>query len=265
VLFASSTAALALGVLFVIKYYRDCREEAVAGQCQGRMAQIALALRNYHHDFGCLPPAYVTGRDGKPMHSWRVLLLPYMERTEFYRQYDFSQPWNSPHNAALAQAHPRLAEDFHCPADVKGAPEWTSYVAIVGPETLWPGSRPPSHQQLVAGSTKILLVEMAQTGIHWMEPRDLAYDDAIRGLVDSSPHRGRLHIFLATGEHATLEECGVTFPGREQSLISEWARSCSPFATGQQGDKKGQNYSSPNEGKDVPASTRDPESSSDPF
>ena len=38
-----------------------------------------LALHNYHQANGCFPPAYIADKNGKPMHSWRVLILPYME------------------------------------------------------------------------------------------------------------------------------------------------------------------------------------------
>jgi hypothetical protein len=43
------------------------------------MGQIVLALENYESVHGRLPPAVVYGKDGQPLCSWRVLILPYIE------------------------------------------------------------------------------------------------------------------------------------------------------------------------------------------
>jgi hypothetical protein len=62
------------------------------GNCSSNLKQIGLALNSYHDQYHCFPPAYVAGADGKPMHSWRVLLLPFFEDPtlgKLYQQYDF--------------------------------------------------------------------------------------------------------------------------------------------------------------------------------
>jgi Protein of unknown function (DUF1559) len=60
-----------------------------------------LAVANYHETYGCFPPAYLANRDGKPMHSWRVLILPFLAQQELYRAYNFDEPWNGPNNRNL--------------------------------------------------------------------------------------------------------------------------------------------------------------------
>jgi len=62
---------------------------------------ISLALEAYHTDYGCFPPAYVCDESGRPMHSWRVLVLPYLGEDDLYTQYDFEQPWDGPENTKL--------------------------------------------------------------------------------------------------------------------------------------------------------------------
>src|SRR4051812_11083639 len=64
--------------------------------CDGQMRQIALAMRSYQADYGCLPPAYIADAQGKPMHSWRVLLLPYLDQAGLYDAYNFGEPWDGP-------------------------------------------------------------------------------------------------------------------------------------------------------------------------
>ena len=55
------------------------------GTCANNLKQIALGLQAYHHRYGCLPPPYVPDKNGKPMHSWRVLVLPYFLREDVYQ------------------------------------------------------------------------------------------------------------------------------------------------------------------------------------
>ncbi len=57
---------------------RDAREAARQSQCAAACSQLLLALHNYHSEYNALPPAYIADSSGKPMHSWRVLLLPFV-------------------------------------------------------------------------------------------------------------------------------------------------------------------------------------------
>src|SRR5262245_60656054 len=76
--------------------------------CANNLRNISLALCQYHDIHGTFPPAYITDEDGRPMHSWRVLLLPYLDQHSVYRQYRFDEPWDGPNNSALALAVGRL-------------------------------------------------------------------------------------------------------------------------------------------------------------
>jgi hypothetical protein len=62
------------------------------------LKQIGLALRNYHDAYGRFPPAYVADGHGPPMHSRRVLILPWLEKREIYDRYRFDEPWDGPNN-----------------------------------------------------------------------------------------------------------------------------------------------------------------------
>ena len=70
------------------------------------------------------------------MHSWRVLLLPFLEQTPLYEKYRFDEPWNGPNNRKLADA---IIAIYNCPSDDHGGTgntsPMTNYVAIVGTET----------------------------------------------------------------------------------------------------------------------------------
>ena len=62
-----------------------------------------------HHDAKqSFPPAYTADKDGKPLLSWRVLILPYVEQNELYKQFHLDEPWDSEHNKPL------IAQDARC-------------------------------------------------------------------------------------------------------------------------------------------------------
>jgi Protein of unknown function (DUF1559) len=93
------------------------------------LQMIGLAMHNFQSTTNHFPPAVVNGPDGRPWHSWRVLLLPYLEQQELYQEYDFSQPWDGPNNIKLLDKMPDVYRDpVH--GDAKG--RFTHYAALVG-------------------------------------------------------------------------------------------------------------------------------------
>jgi len=177
-------AALLIGAPALIALARQfdsqVRESGRHPTCGNNLKAIAIALYTYQERYGSFPPACICDESGKPMHSWRVLLLPFMERDDVYRKYDFAEPWNGPHNRLLESEMP---EWYTCPiAEKLGAnrPPLTSYVAVTGPDTAWPGCKSRRLKEFTAGTDRtILLVEVAHSDIHWMEPRDPRLEDLL--------------------------------------------------------------------------------------
>jgi hypothetical protein len=133
-----------------------------------------LAVANYHETYGCFPPAYVADRDGRPMHSWRVLILPYLEHSTLYNAYNFAEPWDGPNNRKLADQIGQIYLRSGLNSDRKPT---TSFVAVVGPETAWPGARSLKREDLGDGSkTTLMVVEVPDGRFRWMEPRDLDFN-----------------------------------------------------------------------------------------
>src|SRR5688572_17568592 len=79
---------------------RSATEAARRMSCANNLRQIGIALHNYQDEFGCLPPAYTVDAAGKPLHSWRTLILPFAEQKALYDKIDLSKPWNDPANRA---------------------------------------------------------------------------------------------------------------------------------------------------------------------
>ena len=157
--------------------------------CTNNLRQIGLALHRYHQKYDCFPPAYIVDENGKPMHSWRVLILPFMDHQDLCDRYDFNEPWNGQENRKLVDIQPR---EYICPADQyairhQDCPTGrTSYLAVVGAKAPWRGSQPVKFTDLRDGvSNTILVIEFANSDVEWTEPRDLPWDEIAR-MVDGS-------------------------------------------------------------------------------
>lgn len=127
-----------------------------------------------------MPPAFVADETSRPAHSWRVLLLPYLDAGDLYDQYDFSEPWDGPNNHRLLDQRPRTYA-LHDRNEEPGS--LTNYLVVVGPDTMWPGSQPTDEP---FGGRKILIVENVGADVPWTEPRDLHLDTMNFDLAASS-------------------------------------------------------------------------------
>lgn len=133
-----------------------------------------MAVANYHETYKCYPPPFIADADGKPMHSWRILVLPYLERNDIYKQYRFDEPWDGPNNRKLADQMPSNYALHGCE---RAGNVTTNYLRVVGDATASPTIRTVNESEVVDGTVNtLLIIENVDSGIHWMEPRDLAFD-----------------------------------------------------------------------------------------
>ena len=177
--------------------------------CINNLSQIGKALLLYEADHGTFPPLYTTDDHRQPLVSWRALILPYLEGRDIYEACHFDEPWDSPANAMVSRVDLRF---FRCPSDPNSRPAETSYLAVVGPGTVWSADAPVGLDDIENTSQTILLVEVYNSGISWMEPRDLSLQDAQRGINAtpgpsiSSGHPGRAVILFADGHVMAVDE-----------------------------------------------------------
>ena len=194
VLLGAFLILLAWFVIRSVPLMQAVKDLSNASGCYGNIRRIGRAVLAYEADHGTFPPAYLADEDGQPMHSWRILILPYLGRQDLYGKYDFDEPWNGPNNSLLAD---RIGSLYRCPCELETAGQWldeesafldTSYMMIVGPNTISDG---PLSGKSLADVTDVpfdtlLVVETAGSRIHWMDPRDLAEEDLDRESYDSS-------------------------------------------------------------------------------
>jgi len=145
------------------------------------MKMMALAMHEYAetHD-GRLPPAVLRDAQGKPLHSWRVLILPYLEQNHLYVQFHLDEPWDSPHNIALLSAMPKVySTPTALPVEARAAPFSTFYQVFTGEGTAFEGSQGLLFPgDFPKGTSNVLLVVEAGQAVPWTKPDDLPYEDA---------------------------------------------------------------------------------------
>lgn len=183
------------------------RGDAVAGeskliQSKNNLKQIVLAMHNYHDVYGQFPPAVVNGPDGKPWHSWRVLILPFLDGNDVYNQYRFDEPWDGPNNRKLLSQMPKIYSD---PIHGENKEFYTHYVLPTGDDTIFAadgidmadkadkrfmGSGRGIRDVLDGTSNTILAVSATpEQKIPWMKPEDFEVGVTIPdvGKKDSIP------------------------------------------------------------------------------
>lgn len=160
-----------LTIALLLPAQRSAREAARRAQCTNNLKQIGLAMHNYHSVNDCLPPVAITDKNGRPLLSWRVAILPYLESNSLYSQFHLDEPWDSPHNLALLEPMPGV---YACPSDRTLKPGMTGYQVVVGPNTAFtPDFKPVSFAQITDGLTSTLLVGESQRPVPWTKPEDL--------------------------------------------------------------------------------------------
>lgn len=201
-------------------------------QCQNHLKNISLALYGYATDNnGFWPPAVVSDEYGKPMHSWRALILPYIDEQDTYDRYDFAEPWNGPNNIKLHNAMPDV---FTC-YDADLPDQMTGYMVINDPDAIFNGSTSTNIDDIFDGvGQTLLLTEFQNQSTHWLSPVDATRDEFKKDFrfsgTDQAVHRGGTNVSFAGGNVKFLSEtlddktldALISFAGREPLSDDEY-------------------------------------------
>ena len=195
------------------------RDSAHKMQCANNMKQIMLALHTYHDAYKAFPAPYRVNEDGKPLHSWRVALLPFLEQTALYeRMYPYmNEPWDSENNK---QFHNISIPAYQCPG-AKNAPGMTNYSVVVGKvdveEARELGLRAPcgtafpepnkwnTFAYISDGTSNTIAIVERKEPVCWMDPtQEITLEDAIKLYqTEYSPvgstHKGGFFIGICDG------------------------------------------------------------------
>ncbi len=186
-----------VAVALLLPAVQGSREARRRSQCANNLKQIALAMHNYHDVNKTFPPAYTVDKNGKPLLSWRVLILPYMEQQALYQQFHLDEPWDSEHNKKLAQV---MVPTYHCPSTPL-VPGKTTYLTVRHKDAIFAGDEAIGFAGIRDGSSNTILVVEAgfQAAVPWTKPDDFVPDPNFptRGL--GGYHPGGFNVAMADG------------------------------------------------------------------
>ena len=138
--------------------------------CANNLKQIGVALFLYEEKYGALPPAHTVDAEGKPLHSWRTLILPFMDQEPLYKQIDLSKPWDDPVNKRAFEVG---VPPYMCPS-ANGPSTHTVYMAVAVPGGCFQPTKPRKLSDITDGQADtIMVLEVPEAqAVHWMSPTD---------------------------------------------------------------------------------------------
>ncbi len=212
--------AVVIGMLIPAR--RGVSGAARRTDCVNKMRQLGLALHAYANHHGSLPPAYTTDEHGNPLHSWRVLILPYIEQMELYKSIDLTKPWDDPVNAPARQ---RAPVEFFCRSS-QCPPGHTTYLANAWAEgALLPGQ----HKSLTdfSDSTRdtIMIFEVtAEQSVEWMSPHDGDCQTFLSTMASiPKPHNRLANVVFADGSAKSVSPDNFQSADEIQALFTSSA------------------------------------------
>jgi prepilin-type processing-associated H-X9-DG protein len=199
------TTAAPVAVALLLPAVQASRSAARRSQSVNNMKQIGLAMHNFLSSQGDRLPRDITDKEGKPLLSWRVSILPFIEQQALFNEFHMDEPWDSPHNKALLDKMPMT---FAIPG-AKAEPGMTFYRGFGGPSTLFDKSAENGVglADITDGTSNTIAVVEAKEAVPWTKPdTEIPFDN-------KKPP--------AENGKSLLEQTGRHFPGGFNALFMD--------------------------------------------
>jgi hypothetical protein len=204
----AAVAIIALSAFLIFDFFKPKKRLSPVVEISSldRLAGLANALRIADATTKKLPSVANYDDDGKPLLSWRVALLPYMQQYQLWSEFNQDEPWDSQHNKQFIE---KMPDEFKSPlaGDLGGK---TVYLAVTGPGTMFDGKEGRSLSS-AGGADTILIVEVEPArAVPWTKPDDLVVDKSNPTAGLARDQQGNFMVGVANGRTASLP--GATDP-----------------------------------------------------
>lgn len=171
-----------------------------------KLRDMLIAMHNFHNDYNRMPNQCIMSKDGKPLLSWRVQLLPYLGHDLLYKEFKFDEPWDSDHNKKLLSKMPDI---FKHPSAKNVPADHTVYQVFYSKKATKPGAAILEDGRMTLGmltvqdgtSNTFVLTDAAATPVPWTKPEDLLFDGTVENLpkLSSPKNNGWAHVAFGDG------------------------------------------------------------------
>jgi hypothetical protein len=197
-LFSPASAGVAVALL--LPAVQSAREAARRAQCVNNEKQMMLAFHNFADTNGHFPRAAIVDKAGKPLLSWRVAILPYIEQNGLYEKFHLDEAWDSPHNKALLDSMPPI---YRCPSIPATDKTLAYYRVFSGKGAMFEPGVDVKLNDIIDGTSNTLALAETKVGVPWTKPEDLDFDPAEKNppmsFVVGSMHPGGFNAGMADG------------------------------------------------------------------
>jgi prepilin-type processing-associated H-X9-DG protein len=155
----------------VVELFRKQHAEVLRVQGINNLRQLMLAMHNHHDAHGRFPTAAIYDKRGKALLSWRVLILPFIEQNDLYKEFHLDEPWDSEHNKKLLDRMPSV---YAATGEEKS--NRTHYQVFVGKDTCFEGKKGIRIFEIPDGTSNTIMIVEAANAVPWTKPEDLPFD-----------------------------------------------------------------------------------------
>ncbi len=209
---ATKPQVLGLALRPLVLGFSASQQTIWGNQCSLNMRTLVGAFKKYAEEKGTYPPAWTVDGEGKPLHSWRVLILPYLDEEELFQSIKLDEPWDSEHNRQL---HARMPTIFRCPASRFASNATTTYSLIVGPDAYPSGPETLKPDEVTDDPNSTILFVERKNPICWMKPEEISEENALKG-IDVDRGIGSDH--LRGGANVAFFDAAIRFVSNNAPL-----------------------------------------------
>ncbi len=217
-----------MSYFWITKAARWIHESTAESRCSSNCAEILKGFWSYQTTHGRFPRAAIFDKNGRPLLSWRVAILPYLgpKGQALYNKFHLREPWDSPHNRALLDQMPEV---YRCPGLVNAGKGMTNYQLFVGPGTIFNGRDRMKWEDLNTGKLTYNFLIEADRPVPWTAPLDVPYNAKDPFTMQGDHHSGWFHTSALSGRvqfrpwidnDASIPGAGTSPPSKKTSAAS---------------------------------------------